>query len=113
MDSIHKLVFRLGIRSTYQGFRYLCHALYLCQQDEDYLLAIYKRLYLDIAQHYKVSRDSVEHCIRTVVTICWEKGNKDFLIEMAGYELMQKPTNSEFIDILHHYLKSHKDRLDT
>ena len=40
MDTIHKLVFRLGIRSTYQGFRYLTYALYLCQQNEDISICI-------------------------------------------------------------------------
>lgn len=108
--SVQKLLFRLGIRSTYQGFRYLCYGLILCEKNEDYLLAVYKKLYLDIGKHYEVSRDSVEHCLRTVINACWDKGNRELLINMAGYKITQRPTNSEFIDILHHYLKTHQER---
>ena len=105
MEQIKQTVFRLGIRSTYQGFHYLCYALYLCMQDDSYLLSVYKRLYTDVAEHLSVSRDSVERCIRTIVTVCWYKGNRSLLIEMASYNLIQKPTNGEFMDILFNYLK--------
>lgn len=108
METIRQLNLHLGIRSTYQGFHYLCDALKLCRQDESYLLSVYKRLYPDIASHYNVSRDSVEHCIRTVVSACWYRGNRSLLIEMSGYGLDHKPTNGEFIDILHQYLKNKK-----
>ncbi len=110
IQSVQKLLFRLGIRSTYQGFRYLCYGLTLCEKNEDYLLAVYKKLYLDIGKHYEVSRDSVEHCLRTVINACWDKGNRELLINIAGYKITQRPTNSEFIDILHHYLKTHPER---
>lgn len=106
MDKINSLIFKLGIRSTYQGFYYLQYALYLCLLDEHYLLSVYKSLYVDVAKKYKTSRDNVEHCIRTVVSSCWYKGNRAFLIQIAGYSITHKPTNGEFIDILYHYLKT-------
>lgn len=104
-DPITTLLLTLGIHSTYRGFYYLRHALKLCLQDEDYLLFVYKRLYVDIAKEYRVSRDSVEHCMRTTITYCWNNGNRDFLCGIAKYPLLSKPTNSEFIDILYHHLK--------
>lgn len=107
MEKIKQLVFSLGIRSTYQGFHYLCYALTLCMQNEDYLLSVYKHLYTDIALHFNVSRDSVDHCLRTVVSVCWDKGNREFLNKLSGYCLTQRPTNGEFIDILYHYLITH------
>ena len=111
MEDIKQLIFRLGIRSTYNGFHYLCYALYLCMQDEDYLLSVYKHLYTDVAKHYDVNRSSVEHCIRTVVSACWYRGNRDLLIDLSGYSLSQKPANGEFIDILYHYLINHQQEL--
>ena len=105
-DSITKLLLQLGIRSTYYGFRYLHHALKLCLQNDGYLTSVYKTLYCDVAVEFHTSCYNVEHCIRTVITYCWDRGNRDFLISIAGYQLTEKPTNSEFIDILYHYLES-------
>lgn len=108
MEEINNLIFRLGIRSTYKGFYYLQYALYLCMHDERYLLSVYKSLYIDVAKKYNTSRDNVEHCIRTVISSCWYKGNRTFLVQIAGYPMTQKPANGEFIDILYHYLKLEK-----
>ena len=50
-----------------------------------------------------------EHNIRTLVNLCW-MNHKDTLEEMAGCTMADKPTNSEFIDILVYYLRySDKD----
>lgn len=104
-DPITNLLLKLGIHSTYRGFRYLHAALTLCLQNENYLLFIHKSLYAEIATKYETSRDNVEHCMRTAILHCWNHGNRDFLDKIAGYPLRSKPTNSEFIDILYHYLK--------
>ena len=37
---IRKLLLNLGIRSTYQGFRYLQYALLLCLENDEYLRSI-------------------------------------------------------------------------
>lgn len=65
---------------------------------------LYKTLYVDIAEHFGTSRDNVEHCIRTAISNCWYKGNRELLIKIAGYKLKQKPAIGEFIDILYNYL---------
>ena len=101
---ITKLLLSLGIRSTYQGFQYLCYGLELCLESEDYLLSVYKNLYVDIGVKFHTNRNNIERCIRTVVSYCWERGNRELLMELAGYELKDKPTNGEFIDILYQYL---------
>ncbi len=104
--SITSLMLSLGIHSTLRGFHYLKYGLKLCMENEDYLLSVYKDLYPDIATHFGATQDGVEHCIRTAVYNCWYKGNRKLLFRIAGYELNQKPTNGEFIDILYHYLNS-------
>lgn len=105
-DSITKPLLQLGIRSTYYGFRYLRYALELCLQDEHYLTSVYKTLYSEVAEKFGTSCYNVEHCIRTVISYCWDRGNRNFLITIAGYQLSERPTNSEFIDILYHYLEA-------
>ena len=95
MRDIQKLVRSLGIGGNYQGYRYLLYALSLCLQNEDYLLSVSKLLYPEIAHTYQTSASSVERNLRTVVSVCWERGNR----------LSSKPTIGEFLDILTEYLK--------
>lgn len=104
VNQIQNLLLSLGIKSTYFGYHYLAYALDLCIQNEDYLMSVYKILYMDVAKHFHTSRYNVEHCLRTVVKHCWEHGNRALLIEIAKYPLSSRPTNSEFIDILYHHL---------
>ena len=101
---ISHLLLSLGIPSTRLGHHYLCYALELCLKDEDYLLAVYKLLYVDVARHFNTTRDNVEHCMRTAVSCFWDRGNKDLLSNIAAYPLIEKPTTGEFLDILYHYL---------
>ena len=98
------LLLKLGIRSTLKGVPFLLYALHLSMANTAYLLSIYKHLYIHVAQHFSPSRDNVEHCIRTAISTCWYKGNRELLISITGYELKQKPANGEFIDILYNYL---------
>lgn len=104
-DRIRELLLTLGIHSTYRGFYYLHYSLLLCLQNEDYLLFVYKLLYVDVAKHFHTSRDNVEHCMRTAVSHCYYHGNRAFLSRIARYALSSKPTNGEFLDILYHYLQ--------
>ncbi|KMZ52749.1 sporulation initiation factor Spo0A C-terminal domain-containing protein [Dorea sp. D27] len=104
MDKTRALLLRLGIRSTLKGFHFLLYGLKLCHSSENYLLAVYKTLYVDIADHFGTSRDNVEHCIRTAITNCWYKGNRELLDKIAGYRLKHRPANGEFIDILYNCL---------
>ena len=104
MDKSRALLLRLGIRSTLKGFYFLLYALKLCLSNDEYLLSVYKTLYVDVATHFGTSRDNVEHCIRTAISNCWYKGNRKLLINITGYELKQKPANGEFIDILYNHL---------
>lgn len=108
-DPISVLLLTLGIRSTYRGFWYIRYAIKLCLEDERYLLSVYKTLYTVIADEYQTKQDNVEHCIRTAVSSCWYHGNRDFLRRIARYPLSTKPTNSEFLDILYHYLKANQN----
>ena len=82
----------LGIRSTYQGFHYK-------------IPSICKYIYPEVARKYQTSQDNVEHCMRTAIAYCWYNGNREYLIKIARYPLKEKPTNSEFLDILYNALE--------
>lgn len=102
---IETLVHRLGICSVYHGYHYLIYGIELVMEDENYLLCMTKRLYPDIGKRFHTTGAKVECSIRTVVTVCWNEGNRNLLNRIAGYELTRKPTTGEFISILSYYLK--------
>lgn len=97
---IEYLIRSLGIGATYRGYRYLSYAVKLCLKDEDYLLSVSKLLYPEIANKFCTTCSSVERDLRTVVKVCWERGNRKYLQDIALHPLSFKPTSSEFLDIL-------------
>lgn len=97
---IQRLVRSLGIGATYRGYRYLNYGLSLCIEDENYLLSVSKLLYPQIAKKYQATSSSVERDLRTVVNVCWERGNRQLLQSIALCPLSTRPTSSEFLDIL-------------
>ncbi len=105
MNDIQYLVRSLGIGATYRGYRYLVMAVSLCLEDEDYLLGISKLLYPKIAELCHTSAGSVERDLRTVVNVCWERGNKGLLQEISPCPLSGRPTTGEFVDILTCHLR--------
>lgn len=104
---IEQLIRSLGIGATYRGYHYLVYGVSLCMEDEDYLLSVSKLLYPQIAQAYGTTGSSVERDIRTVIRICWERGNRALLQQIAMYPLHARPTAGEFFDILSNYLNTH------
>lgn len=109
IKTIERLIRSLGIRATYRGYRYLCYGVSLCLADEEYLLSISKLLYPMIAKEYNTTLSSVERDIRTVVQVCWDKGNKTLLQEIALHPLCSRPTAGEFLDIVVAYIQSNSD----
>ena len=97
---VERLVRSLGIGATYRGYSYLNYGIQLCLKDENYLLAISKALYPEIAKAYGATSSSVERDIRTVIKVCWERGNRNLLQELAFHPLEYRPTAGEFLDIL-------------
>ena len=105
MDEVQHLIRSLGIGATYRGYRYILLAVKLCLEDEDYLLGISKLLYPQIAHICQASVSSVERDLRTVITVCWERGNRALLNEISLYPLLSKPTTGEFLDIIVNHLR--------
>ena len=66
---------------------------------------ITKRLYPETARHFNVKPHSVEHALRTLISACWTHGDRDALNEIAGRQLIQAPSNAEFIDMMAAYIK--------
>ncbi|WP_343208119.1 sporulation initiation factor Spo0A C-terminal domain-containing protein [Anaerolentibacter hominis] len=105
MSEAYLLIRKLGIPATYRGYHFLAYSISLALEDENRLLFITKCLYPDVAKHFKTTVPCVERNLRTVIEVCWFRGNRTFLEQIAGYPLKTKPSTGEFIDILASYLQ--------
>lgn len=104
------LIRRLGIPATYKGHFYLAYAIDLVLEDEDCLLMVTKSLYPKIARQFQTQARNVERDLRTVVKLCWERGDRQLFCSLTGYSLPFKPNTGEFLDYLAAYLKREQEK---
>lgn len=97
---IENLLRHLNIYGTLIGHKYLAIAIAQTARDPERIRYITKELYPDIAWMYGTTASKVERAMRTAVMCCWEKGGRETLEQIVGYRLHQRPTNSEFIDLI-------------
>ncbi len=104
-EEIAKLLRSIGASGRLVGFNYVVYIVYNILQKPDEHYWITKCAYPDTAKYFQVRPASVEHAIRTVIVSCWDRYDHSDLNRVAGIELENMPTNSEFIDILVAYLR--------
>ena len=92
-----RLLRLLGVTGKLSGFRY---AVYMVEQVRD------QRLYKQTAEHLNTTPSCVERNLRTLIQSCWNQLDHDFLNVIAGTQLRQPPTNSQFIDMMAAYLRN-------
>lgn len=95
---------RLGICSTYKGYKATILALTLALEDENRLNSITKNIYSEVARQLGSTPSAVERNMRTVVQRAWKINPAD-LERMAGYHIEYLPSVSEFLDILFNYIQ--------
>ena len=103
MKYANEIIRKLGVTSKYKGYFFVTDAIGLAMNYQDKPIMITKDMYPYLASKYKTKPMNIEHNIRTVVNVCWEK-NKKGMEEIAGYPLTEKPTNSEIVDMVAYYL---------
>ena len=78
-------------------------AILLTAADPDYINAVTKRLYPQIAKQNGTTASRVERAIRHAIEVAWDRGDVEVLNSYFGYtihNLRGKPTNSEFIAMI-------------
>lgn len=100
---IRKALWDFNIPPTYLGTHYLAYAELLVLEDQNRLTMVTKWLYPEIAAYYHTSWKSVERNIRTVISICWERGACTQLEQNTGIILLSKPSPTGIIQLLAHY----------
>lgn len=96
---------RLYIPGHVHGFQYLTYMLLDVIPNPSRLDLITKNLYPDTGNAFGVSAGSVERAIRTAIAICWRSKGRETLDQMACHPLDERPTATEFIDIVADYIR--------
>ncbi len=107
---VTEILHQIGVPAHIKGYQFLRDAILLTVDDPDYINAVTKRLYPEIAKRNATTASRVERAIRHAIEVAWDRGDVDTLNRYFGYtihNLRGKPTNSEFIAMI-----SDKMRLD-
>lgn len=108
MREVYRLIRKLGATSKYKGYYFVAEAVKISMESQEQPIKITKDIYPYLAKKFKSTPMNVEHDIRTVINVCWTV-NKSYLNIIAGYPLVYKPTNSEFVDMLAYYLTQNEN----
>lgn len=108
MKNIYGTIRKLGVTANYKGYYYVADAIQLAMSAQNQPIRITKDIYPYLATKYRTTALNIEHNIRTVVNVCWET-NRNAIAEIAGFPLNDKPTNSEFVDMVAYYLLSMRE----
>ena len=96
-----------------KGDQFLRDAILLTTADHEYITAVTKRLYPEIAKRNGTTASRVERATRHAIEVAWDRGDVDTLNSYFGYtihNLRGKPTNSEFIAMIADKIRLDKKR---
>ena len=101
--TVTEILHQIGVPAHIKGYQYL----------REYINAVTKRLYPDIAQKDNATPSRVERAIRHAIEVAWDRGDVDTLNRYFGYTIHNmrgKPTNSEFIAMIADKMRLDKKR---
>lgn len=104
---IEKLLMLLNVKGRC-SLHQTAYALTLVLQDKEYLSHITKGLYQDVAKKHKTNWRNVERNIRCARDMVWNEG-RELLEEINRGELITRPSNTEFLNMLADYIESSKE----
>lgn len=103
--NVEYLFRRLGFLYSYMGTDLLVDAVLLCYREPDAITAVTKRVYPEIAKQEGTKWRNVERNMRTALEAFWDRGNREFLNDMAGFELRVRPSVGEIINYVVGYIR--------
>lgn len=107
------ILHQIGVPAHIKGYQFLRDAILLTTADHEYINAVTKRLYPEIAKRNGTTASRVERAIRHAIEVAWDRGDVDTLNSYFGYtihNLRGKPTNSEFIAMIADKIRLDKKR---
>lgn len=110
---IHNVLLSIGVPPNLLGYSYILYALQLILLQPEYMQAITKELYADIARKYCTSSTRVERNIRTAIQTTWLYGNVEMINRLFQNSVRPDkgyPTNSMFLARLYYYISNTEAR---
>jgi two-component system response regulator (stage 0 sporulation protein A) len=101
---IQQILEKLGVGLKYVGSQYAIYGTNLVIDRSRYISDAHRWIYIDIADKFISSQSNVERSIRTIISIIWERGDREFLNQIFCTELTRKPKNMQFIKALSKYV---------
>ena len=101
--TVTEILHQIGVPAHIKGYQFLRDAILLTMDEPDYINAVTKRLYPEIAKKNGTTASRVERAIRHAIEVAWDRGDVDTLNSYFGYtihNLRGKPTYSEFIAMI-------------
>ncbi len=111
--TVTEILHQIGVPAHIKGYQFLRDAILLTMEDPEYINAVTKRLYPQIAKQNGTTPSRVERAIRHAIEVAWDRGDVDTLNSYFGYtihNLRGKPTNSEFIAMIADKMRLDKKR---
>ena len=103
-----RLLRSLSVTGKLLGFRHTAYMIEQVAVDPARVHLITKRLYPETAQQFGTTDTAVERAVRTLIDAVWDRTDHEMLEYIAGTPLKRPPTNSEFLDMMAEYLKTHR-----
>jgi two-component system response regulator (stage 0 sporulation protein A) len=104
---LSSLLMKIGIPPQNKGFRYISEAAKLVMAKPELANSLTKKLYPGIGEIYHAGANNVERGIRHAIEVAWNSGKLENINKITDCELIDlkyKPTNGEFISIVHQLL---------
>ena len=108
-EQVTNLFLTLGIPAHIKGYQYLREAVLMVAENHDVINRITKELYPGVARRFETSASKVERAMRHAIEVAWSRGRLESVNKLYGckvFDVMDKPTNGEFISCICEKLKS-------
>jgi two-component system response regulator (stage 0 sporulation protein A) len=106
-ETITNTIKKLGISANLSGYHYIREAVDLIIDNFNYINAVTKELYPDIAKKFSTTPPRVERAIRHAIETGMLRADIEWANEVFGYNIdfrKGKPTNSEFLSTIADYI---------
>lgn len=104
LKKISELLTTLGLCPAYKGYTYLLYAVFLTTTGKYRHGLIVGELYQETADHFQVSKSTVQHSIRSLLDVYWNQNSAKHFSRITGFPVHGTLPPREFIAVVSEYL---------
>jgi len=107
-ETVQDVLTGLGISGTLIGAQYIHDAVTIALKDYETVERITKLMYPEIAKMHNTTASRVERAIRVAIEKSWSEADPEYrkkVFGAMGAADSERPTNTEYISMIVHYLK--------